>query len=400
MAFLAKLRPMGPWRAGPDTGERSRAAAILHSDALFSALSHAMSQLGLLDTWLAATATNPQGSAVRFSSCFPFVDQHLFVVPPRSVWPLPASLRVRWKSARFVPASMVSLLLNGRSIREDDWTVDGASECLLPVFRGAPVSSPFRPAMRSGAAVDRLGGAVEPHRTACIEFHKNAGVWIAFDFADDSARECWTPALQGALKLLADTGLGGERSRGWGRFEQPEFTEGPLARLLFGRHTQAVSDESKAYWLLSLFSPAESDLVDWQQGSYVTAMRGGRIESAAGWGTVKKTSRVIAEGSVLVASAPLVGSARDVAPGGFAHPVYRAGFALALPVAPKRREPVKIEESMEEVVAEPSTILEAEQAPAVDDGSETETPALAVEQAEAKEPVLQESEKSEEESAE
>ena len=61
MAFLAKLRPMGQWRAGPDTGERSRAAAILHSDALFSALSHAMSQLGLLDAWLAATAANPLG---------------------------------------------------------------------------------------------------------------------------------------------------------------------------------------------------------------------------------------------------------------------------------------------------------------------------------------------------
>ena len=346
MAFLAKLRPMGPWRAGSDTGERSRASAILHSDALYSALTHAMSQLGLLDAWIAATAANPLGSAVRFSSCFPFLDQHLFVVPPRSLWPLPASLRVRWKSAKFVPTSMVSLLLNGRSIREDDWTVDGPSECLLPVFRGAPVSSPFRPALRSAAAVDRMGEGVEAHRTACIEFQKNAGIWAAFDFADD-ARECWAPALKGALKLLADTGIGGERSRGWGRFEQPEFTEGPLARLLFGKHTQAVQDSSSAYWLLSLFSPSESDTVDWRQGSYAVAMRGGRVESSAGWGAVKKTSRVIAEGSVLVASSPLTGSARDVAPEGFAHPVYRAGFALALPVAPKRREPLRIEESTE-----------------------------------------------------
>lgn len=355
MAFLAKLRPMGPWRAGPDTGERSRAATMLHSDALYSALTHAMSQLGLLDAWISATATNPRGSAVRFSSCFPFIDQHLFVVPPRSLWPLPASLRVRWKSAKFVPSSMVSLLLNGRSIREDDWTVDGPSECLLPVFRGTPVASPFRPATRSSAAVDRMGESVEPYRTACIEFQKNAGIWIAFDFADDSARDCWAPALKGAVKLLADTGLGGERSRGWGRFEQPEFVEGPLSRLLFGRHSQAVSDASNAYWLLSLFSPAESDTVDWQKGSYAVALRGGRVESAAGWGAVKKASRVIAEGSVLVATAPLVGCARDVAPEGFAHPVYRAGFALALPVAPKRREPLKIEESTGEIGADPAT---------------------------------------------
>jgi hypothetical protein len=40
----------------------------------------------------------------------------------------------------------------------------------------------------------------------------------------------------------------------------------------------------------------------------------------------------VAEGSVLVASAEPRGSAADVAPDGFPHPVYRAGFALAIPI--------------------------------------------------------------------
>jgi hypothetical protein len=40
----------------------------------------------------------------------------------------------------------------------------------------------------------------------------------------------------------------------------------------------------------------------------------------------------VAEGSVLVSSSEPRGSAADVAPDGFAHPVYRAGFALSLPV--------------------------------------------------------------------
>jgi hypothetical protein len=35
---------------------------------------------------------------------------------------------------------------------------------------------------------------------------------------------------------------------------------------------------------------------------------------------------------VLCAAAPPRGSAADVAPDGFAHPVFRAGFALSIPL--------------------------------------------------------------------
>ena len=42
---------------------------------------------------------------------------------------------------------------------------------------------------------------------------------------------------------------------------------------------------------------------------------------------MKKNTRMVAEGSVLVSAAQnRKGAAADVAPEGFAHPVYRAGF--------------------------------------------------------------------------
>ena len=41
---------------------------------------------------------------------------------------------------------------------------------------------------------------------------------------------------------------------------------------------------------------------------------------------------MVTEGSVLFASAPPKGSAPDVAPEGCAHPVFRAGFAVAIPI--------------------------------------------------------------------
>jgi len=196
--------------------------------------------------------------------------------------------------------------------------------------------------------VDRLrGDAVEVHRTACLEFSRGGGFWGTASFADEAAQAAWSEPLRTAFRLLADTGLGGERSLGWGRSAQPEFTEGVLPDLIVPAPAAApvapVPAEGEAepparpayetaYWLLSLFSPAAGDAVDWQRGNYTLAERGGRIESPVRSGETKKIVRMVEEGSVLVAAAPPVGAAPDVAPEGFPHPVYRCGFALALPV--------------------------------------------------------------------
>jgi CRISPR/Cas system CSM-associated protein Csm4 (group 5 of RAMP superfamily) len=72
--------------------------------------------------------------------------------------------------------------------------------------------------------------------------------------------------------------------------------------------------------------------VDWRRGNYAVLARGGRVESPAGSGELKKQIQMVAEGSVLCADAVPRGAAADVAPDGFAHPVFRAGFALAIPL--------------------------------------------------------------------
>ena len=38
--------------------------------------------------------------------------------------------------------------------------------------------------------------------------------------------------MKAAFRLLADSGFGGERSRGWGRSEPPEFVEGDLPEMI------------------------------------------------------------------------------------------------------------------------------------------------------------------------
>jgi hypothetical protein len=108
----------------------------------------------------------------------------------------------------------------------------------------------------------------------------------------------------------------------------------PDSRPLTAGEAEAPGPRSQApsFWLLSLFAPAAADTVDWARGNYTVLARGGRVDSPAGSGELKKQVRMVAEGSVLYAGAAPCGAAPDVAPDGFAHPVFRAGFALAIPL--------------------------------------------------------------------
>jgi len=215
-------------------------------------------------------------------------------------------------------AKLVPLEVARRGVvNESRWAVDGGSECLLPVGMAAP----FEVLLRSGAAVDRLTGHTEPHRTACLEFAPNAGWWGLMELADFAPGSIWEARVKSAFRLLADSGFGGERSRGWGRAKEPEFSD---ASSLFGE------GHAGAWWMLSLYSPHAEDAVDWSRGDYSTVTRAGWTESAAG-SAKKKQVRMIEEGSVLMAPA-LRGRAVDVAPEGFPHPAWRSGFALAVPV--------------------------------------------------------------------
>jgi CRISPR type III-A-associated RAMP protein Csm4 len=329
--FIVRLRPAGPWRFGADSGSRDQVEVVLHSDSLYSALTAAMDQLGLLGEWLAATAETAE-CVVRIGSLFPYCGRNLYVIPPRHIWPPPASSKIRWKGARFVPVAAVEALLKGETLNEARWAVDPASKCLMPIERNQVQGAPFRMTMRSSGAVDREAySQVGTHSTACLEFAPGAGLWCAVSFADEGAQQEWSNRVKAAFRLLADTGIGGERSSGWGHAAEPEITEGEFPQLLLGVPAVEGQDET-AHWLLSLFSPADDDTIQWERGNYRLLTRSGRIESQAGWGKEKLFSRMVEEGSVLFSDSPLRGSAKNVAPGDFPHPVYRSGFALTIAI--------------------------------------------------------------------
>lgn len=363
-----RLRPTTPWRVGHGGGDRERVDIVYHSDALYSAITHAMKTLGWLDEWLAVTAASDAEPVVRFSSLFPFIGKTRLIAPPKTWWPPANPGRLYTEAAKLIPLEVVR---NG-IVDESRWMVDGETGCLVTTGSGAPVQI----AVRTAAAVDRLTGVADPHRIACLEFAPNAGWWGVFSVSSDD----WEARVKSAFRLLADSGFGGERSRGWGRSSAPEFSD--ASSLL-----PSKANAEGAWWLLSVYSPHPSDAVDWSRGEYSAVQRGGWTDSRAGVAP-KKQVRVIEEGSVLFAPA-LRGRAVDVAPDGFSHPVYRAGFALAVPAPaePTMRQPQRIVEPALSV-AEPEASVTEPEAAMENEGSppEPETPAPPSAQPEASPP--------------
>ncbi len=376
-AVLIRLRPTGPWRYGPGDGAPDRVDTVFRSDRVFSAVTLAMQQLGFLEEWLDATARASSvregegvpGPAVAFSSLYPYQGDTLFATPPASVWPPPGAQltapnpaflnKIRWNAVQLVPLAVIEALITGRSVPAEQWIADPATGCLLR--RDRPGSAPFRVAMRSAAAVDRITrGSIQVSSAACVEFEPDSGLWTVARYRDAAAGAAWQERLQACFRLLADSGFGGRRTHGWGKTEAPDFRRGTWPGVILpklGRSPVDLDDgtDSSLYWLLSLYSPSESDGIDWTGGDYRLTVRGGRVESRGAGGSLKKNARMIAEGSVLAASQAPTGTAVDVAPDNFAHPVYRSGFALALklPMAKAASDFAPVETPTDEEALEP-----------------------------------------------
>ena len=389
-AILVRLRVPGALRPGSPDGSRSEVDRVLHSDTLYSALTCAFEQLGSAAEWVAATAESASPE-VRLGSAFPFVGRTLLLPAPKNAWPPAGSGKVRWKAARFIPAAVAGAVLRGEAPNEDRWAVDPVSECLLPVERNGVITEPFRVARRSGAAVDRITGLSSVVFTsACLEFNQGAGLWCVVTFADSAARDKWSKPIESAFRLLGDSGVGGERSSGWGRFESPEFEHVQFPEFL---GLPKPAEEEAGHWLFSLYSPADSDNADWQRGAYALAVRSGWSQR----GEKKRAAKLVVEGSVVAAGESVVGRSWNVAVEGSERPLYRWGVGLSVPVTLKvvaRPTPVRdvsvvppeLSAALEELSEVEASLALPEQEPVADE------PEIVTAEPEQEEPQIEEPE--------
>jgi len=192
--------------------------------------------------------------------------------------------------------------------------------------------------------VDRINSASEIFHAGRVTFAPGCGLWfgVAWHRPQDrvgNTNLTYHEAFARALDLLADDGLGGERSTGYGAFTHDQEKEplsladptpGGLALLLSRYHPQpkelpaALAGDKTAYELISV---------------------GGWLRSWDGAAQRRKRLWLVAEGSVVRAVGPGPwGDLVDVRPtygspaGDLPHPVWRYGLALGVPVKEMRHD--------------------------------------------------------------
>ena len=127
------------------------------------------------------------------------------------------------------------------------------------------------------------------------------------------------------IRLLGDTGLGGERSTGMGLFEAVEFRDWTCS-------IPPASDHAPVQLSLSLVCPCDPTELD-RFLAYQTTIRGGGILPRSGQ-AMRKRQRMLTEGSLH--RDQVEGMIVDLSPEGtdLAHPILRYGRNLSIPIHP------------------------------------------------------------------
>lgn len=190
-------------------------------------------------------------------------------------------------------------------------------------------------------AIDRITRATNFYHTGFVQFKSEAksqsGLYFLLYF--DKEDKQLENNLHAALNFLAEEGIGGERSSGFGRFNIAEWStinkDDKLTKLWWDvTHFY----QGNSHCLLSLFwddNPEKLQQLITEKASY-------EIQECGGWlaesNQRRKMVRMFAEGSVFPEKPE--GKLVDVTPqelrtkdGGYkTHPIYRSGISLSLPI--------------------------------------------------------------------
>ncbi|AER65978.1 CRISPR-associated protein, Csm4 family [Thermovirga lienii DSM 17291] len=177
------------------------------------------------------------------------------------------------------------------------------------------------------AALDRVSKAAVPYYKRRLKVAEGVvGVLVA------ECPEDMVAAFKGAIRLLGDTGLGGERSTGWGVFDVEEVS---AAETPFG---DLLQKEGKRYMTLGAFLPKPEELNLLEKEREYTGYNLWRFRGYVGETDVIKPTVVCLSHGSLLPFKP-VGKVIDITPSRMEHPVLFNGCPPSLAVdLPKLEE--------------------------------------------------------------
>jgi CRISPR-associated protein Csm4 len=375
-----RLVARSPFHLGERGVGIEETTTFLRADTLFSALCLTLRELGYdLNGFLGryprvrmaeASASDleieqlpgEEPPPLRISSAFPFAgDVHLWprpFLPPYGLRTfhdvrLPTQLGKTLKKVRFVSQTIFEHWLRGDSLLSfaaapdpDDPSSNGPKrlkmrdECFLQggqvwvtaaeaaklaqsgITAGGELAI-WRKQTASRVAVDRVTNRSQVYAAGRVHFAPRSGLAFLADYGDEAMQ----PIIEQALRMLGDSGVGGERSNGHGQFTL-EIREAGWP---------ASPAEANAFCTLAPYWPREDEVQAGvlDEAAYQLVVRRGWVASPDAGNLRRRGVRMLTEGSVFTRLP--VGALADVKPldpvevPNAPHPIWRAGMAFPIP---------------------------------------------------------------------
>ena len=323
------------------------------ADTLFSALLSAWISLGNdPEPWISEfprthdKETLDADPPFLLTSAFPYKGSVLFVpkpLDPHYAQAISEEKRKAWKRLQFVSESLLMEISKGIPIDELVHNGEFLQSGQVLVRRTEAKEVPAESGMWKEHTIprvtlDRVSFTSNLFHVGRVEFAKGAGLWFGVIWRDPE-RPCgdvtFKEAFEIALKALSQSGIGGERSVGYGSFELVK-SNGNIAQ----EKEWSDLQQGQPALLLSRYNPRPDELPEVLQDA-----PGYLLEEVRGWtfsphGQFRRRSIVmLKEGSVIRSRDGVMGHVVDVGPLHaekkeplLPHPVWRYGLAAMFPL--------------------------------------------------------------------
>ena len=249
------------------------------------------------------------------TSAFPFAGDIRFFPKPLVDLKVNADDgRKKLKKVRFLSEKCFRQIVAGEKIELDPdrlindgqlW-IHGDDKCPTTVWKTEK---------RPRVTLDRQSSTSEIWHLGGVKFHEGCGLWFGAKFDTEETQK----QIETILRVLGDTGIGGERSAGYGIFD------------LHSKPAEPEPDqEVDRFVTLSPVCPRDAEQLDTLirgDVGYKLEERSGWIGSAEGNGLRRQQVWMFGEGSVLNGSGSQVGRLVDLKPDSCPHPVWRYAYA-------------------------------------------------------------------------
>jgi len=294
------IKPNAPFHIGERGVGLEETSIMVHSDTLFGALCWAWRLLyGEKDLEELLSQFINNRPPFLLSSTFPFIGKTMIL--PKPLGGLGADgFEKRVRRAQFVSHAIFQNLAQGQSlekyeiIHSDPGSIIVTPEEVSGIQDQIGTAFPWTVSEAPRVTLDRDTNRSDIYYAGDVRFMRTCGLYTLIDFLDNSYRN----KLEGALRLLGDEGLGGERSSGRGFFSVEQGS------LFLG------SDKGEKSVLLSLYRPRREETSILPDSSYGLLTRRGWIAGKSD--KRKKSVRMLVEGSVIPSRSGILGSIIDV----------------------------------------------------------------------------------------